>query len=38
MYFVFIGYVKTSDLTLEEIQKCKKDTIAFDGDNCVEKA
>ena len=26
------------DLTLEEREKCKKDTIAFDGDNCVEKA
>ena len=26
------------DLTLDEIEKCKKDTIAFDGDNCVSKA
>ena len=26
------------DLTRDEIEKCKKDTIAFDGDNCVEKA
>ena len=26
------------DLTPDEIKKCKKDTIAFDGDNCVEKA
>ena len=26
------------DLTLDEIDKCKKDTIAFVGDNCVEKA
>ena len=26
------------DLTRDEIDKCKKDTIAFDGDNCVEKA
>ena len=26
------------DLTSDEIDKCKKDTIAFDGDNCVEKA
>ena len=26
------------DLTLDEIDNCKKDTIAFDGDNCVEKA
>ena len=26
------------DLTKDEIEKCKKDTIAFDGDNCVEKA
>ena len=26
------------DLTRAEIDKCKKDTIAFDGDNCVEKA
>ena len=26
------------DLTHDEIGKCKKDTIAFDGDNCVEKA
>ena len=25
------------DLTLEEKKKCKKDTIAFYGDNCVEK-
>ena len=24
------------DLTHDEGQKCKKDTIAFDGDNCVE--
>ena len=26
------------DLTLDEIDKWKKDTIAFDGDNYVEKA
>ena len=26
------------DLTLDEIEKYKKDTIAFAGDNCVEKA
>ena len=26
------------DLTLDELEKCRKDTIAFDGDNCVEKA
>ena len=26
------------DLTLDEIDKCKKDTIVFDGDHCVEKA
>ena len=26
------------DLTPDEIEKCRKDTIAFDGDNCVEKA
>ena len=26
------------DLTLEEREKCKKDTIAFDGDKCTEKA
>ena len=26
------------DLTPYELDKCKKDTIAFDGDNCVEKA
>ena len=26
------------DLTPSEIEKCRKDTIAFDGDNCVEKA
>ena len=26
------------DLTRDEIDKCQKDTIAFDGDNCVEKA
>ena len=26
------------DLTPSEIDKCKNDTIAFDGDNCVEKA
>ena len=25
------------DLTKDEIDKCKKDIIAFDGDNCVEK-
>ena len=25
------------DLNHDEIEKCKKDTIAFDGDNCVEK-
>ena len=25
------------DLTQDEIEKCKKDTIAFDGDNCVEE-
>ena len=26
------------DLTRDEKDKCKKDSIAFDGDNCVEKA
>ena len=26
------------DLTPDEIEKCTKDTIAFDGDKCVEKA
>ena len=26
------------DLTLDEIDKCKKDTIAFDGNDCVEKS
>ena len=26
------------DLTPHEIEKCRKDTIAFGGDNCVEKA
>ena len=26
------------DLTRDEIDKCKKDTIVFDGVNCVEKA
>ena len=26
------------DLTKDELDKCKKDTIAFDGDNCFEKA
>ena len=26
------------DLTPDEIDKCKKGTIAFDGDNCIEKA
>ena len=26
------------DLTPSELEKCRKDTIAFDGDNCVEKA
>ena len=26
------------DLTHDEIEKYKKDTIAFDGDNCVETA
>ena len=25
------------DLTHDERQKCKMDTIAFDGDSCVEK-
>ena len=25
------------DLTTHQLEKCKKDTIAFDGDNCVEK-
>ena len=25
------------DLTLEEREKCKKNTTTFDGDNCVEK-
>ena len=24
------------DLTPDELEKCRKDTIAFDGDNCVE--
>ena len=26
------------DLTLNELEKCRKDSIASDGDNCVEKA
>ena len=26
------------DLTPDEIEKCRKDTIAFDGDDCVSKA
>ena len=26
------------DLAPDELEKCRKDTIAFDGDNCVEKA
>ena len=26
------------DLTPDDLEKCRKDTIAFDGDNCVEKA
>ena len=26
------------DLTPSELEKCRKDTITFDGDNCVEKA
>ena len=26
------------DLTRDEIEKCRRDTIAFDGDKCVEKA
>ena len=26
------------DLTPDELDKCRKDTIVFDGDNCVEKA
>ena len=26
------------DLTTDELEKCRKDTMAFDGDNCVEKA
>ena len=25
------------DLTPDELEKCKKDTIVFDGDNCIEK-
>ena len=26
------------NLTLDELEKCRKDTIAFDGDDCVERA
>ena len=26
------------DFTKDEMEKCKKDIIAFDGDNCAEKA
>ena len=26
------------DLTADELEKCRKDTIAFDGDDCVSKA
>ena len=26
------------DLTPDELEKCRKDTIAFDGDDCVSKA
>ena len=26
------------DLAPNELEKCRKDTIVFDGDNCVEKA
>ena len=26
------------NLSRDEVEKCKKDTIAFDGDKCVEKA
>ena len=26
------------DLTREEIEKCRKDTLVFDGDNCVGTA
>ena len=32
------GKYDKETLTPEEIEKCKKDTIAFDGDNCVEVA
>ena len=40
--FCFYRLIKLSgrynlDLTKNEIDKCKKVTIAFDGDNCVEK-
>ena len=42
MYFFYrIGKLAgryNGDLTNDVKQKCKKDTIAFDGDNCVEKA
>ena len=44
MYFVFIDRLSkltsnyNRDLTLDEIQKSKKDAFAFGGDNCVEKA
>ena len=26
------------DLTPNELEKCRKDTIVFDGDDCIEKA
>ena len=43
LYFVFFRLSKLAgrynrDLTLDEREKCKKETIAFDGDNCVSKA
>ena len=41
--FCFYGLSKLAgrynrDLTPDEIEKCRKDTIAFHGVNCVEKA
>ena len=45
LYFVLLVYRLSKlagrynrDLTNDGIQKCKNNTIAFDGDDCVEKA
>ena len=41
MNFVFLSKLAAiyyRELTPYEIEKCKKDTIVFDGDNCVSNA